>query len=206
MEDSKKVEKSSEIVEVKAIGTSGINKVTIKRKSDWQRITYKELNGTYFNDKTPDSIITVLDALITSGARCRIFFGDAETGYDWAESHNTIGTIDISTGSITIPVLITSNRIGGKISFSDQYIVKIVESSGGRVLWIHPNYQKPEFSISNRGDADFPHELPAEYVSSVIRTNGNAIFTNPVNFRSRKHAERYVEFLTGQRNRREYRL
>lgn len=184
----------------------GIKEVTVKTLSTGNVETYKVSNGTWYDVETPNELIRVLDQAERSQTRCRFFLGDQETGYDWCEEHDTMGTIGRSMGEIKIPLLIASSRSYGGGALLTSSIVKVVTSSGGILLWKHPKYQKPSFEIKVRDEDGFPANLPEEYQAAVFRLDKIDGVSNYANFRNKESAEGYVAFMTGERNSKAYGL
>ncbi|WPS85289.1 hypothetical protein SMD22_01290 (plasmid) [Brevibacillus halotolerans] len=199
MSNLARVRKFTEILKVKKGALHGVEEVAIKDISNGKIETRKVLNGIWYQENTPYELLPILDGLYRSGTRCRFYFGDIDTGYDWGCQNYILGTISISTGEINAPLLISSKRGYSGCALLTGSIVKIVASKGGQVLWKHPNYQKPEFEIINRGEEGFP-KLSEEYEAAVFRINDEDGRKNYANFNNRKKAEGYVAFMTGERN------
>lgn len=103
--------------------------------------TYKVVNGTSYDDRTPDSLVELLEQCRGNGLRLLVIYGDTQTG----EAHGTQiqerGRIGRSTGTNKVPLLVkTSRSLGGEVLYS-QFILQVRESKGGAVLWNHPNYK-----------------------------------------------------------------
>ena len=107
---------------------------------------YKVFNGVYYSAETTDDIILLLDKLRREGTRVRFrcYWGNAETGEDWNEVYDVVGTIGLSTGTIKIPLLIHNQRSLGGSGILTYCIVKIETSKGKRLIYQHPNYHLKE--------------------------------------------------------------
>lgn len=55
--------------------------------------SYKIVSGTFYDERTPDEIIRVLEAARLNRTRLHISLGDTETGRDWLEEWDTHGYI-----------------------------------------------------------------------------------------------------------------
>ena len=99
---------------------------------------YKVINGTFYNVKTSDKVINVLESCKRNNTRIILDYGDTETGISWGEDYDIIGTIGRSTGSIKVPLLIYNARSRGGGVILDHCIIGISESKGKRVLYSHP--------------------------------------------------------------------
>lgn len=199
------VRQLTEVVGIVDGTISGLKLMTIRTLSSGEVKTYKVVNGYYYNENTPDSLIRVLDGLARNDVRCRFFLGDQETGRDWAEEYDTMGTIGRSCGETKIPLLISSSRSLGGGALLTHCIVKVVASKGGQVLWQHPSYQKPEFVIRQRGEEGFAENIDEEYVASVYRIEDGKEVMH-ANFRTFAKAQGYVAFLKGDTNSKAYGL
>ena len=121
--------------------------------------TYKIYpSGTAYHIETPARVCEILENARTSGQRIQIYYGDAATGKNWNEEHDTRGTIGRSCGSVKIPILIATSRSLGGGSILDHRIVKIRNKYG--IIYRHENLQESTFEI-------VPSDLP-EYSHNVI--------------------------------------
>lgn len=100
-----------------------------------------------FNENTPEVVKNILTSYYNSQERIRLVYGNVETGTDWLEEYDVIGTIGRSNGTIKIPLLIHNSRSLGGGHILDHSIVKMVDVKTKRVLYQHENYQTPDFNI-----------------------------------------------------------
>ena len=98
----------------------------------------KVIDGTFFNDNTPDRVCEILSSCIGTRRRIRVFYGDRKTGRDWHEVYDTIGRIGRSTGTHKIPLMIAKSTSTGGPALLDHCIVKITEDK--RTLYQQSNY------------------------------------------------------------------
>lgn len=147
---------------------------------------YKVANGTYYNSKTDDKVIEVLEMAKALNYRVRVFYGDTETGREWLDEYDTMGTISRSTGSIKIPLMIKNSRSYGGAGILTDCIVKITINK--RLVYKHPNLKETEFSITTGDNVDYPWE---------VAINGEVTYAR---FKSEAQAERWVQFMKGNRN------
>ena len=99
---------------------------------------YKVVEGVSFSEETNDTVINVLLDAMKHKDRIRIFLGDAESGTDWCETFDTMGTVGLSYGPNKVPLLIHSIRsMGGDAILTDS-IVKITRNK--KVIYQHPKY------------------------------------------------------------------
>ena len=99
------------------------------------------------NEKTTSRVATLLNNLSMSQQRIRLVYGDTNTGKDWLEECDVIGTIGRSTGTKQMPLLIRNSRSTGGGSILDHCILKIVDVKSERILYQHEKYITPSFEI-----------------------------------------------------------
>lgn len=139
---------------------------------------YKIVNGISFDPRTPDKVCQILaNHCGDRSQRVRIFLGDTETGKDWFECYDTIGYIGRSTGTIKIPLMVSTSRSLGGGAILDHCIVKITINKN--VVYQHPKYHAP------------------------IEKRGNELYDTEKNFciyRNPKGVDRELQFFLGLRN------
>jgi hypothetical protein len=151
------------------------------------------INGTTYNDKTPAALVQALESARLSGLRVRLFFGDSETGADWAEENDVCGYIGRSCGTVKVPLLLHNQRSVGGREIMDNCVVRL--QIGGRDVWRHPGYTVPLLGIRKPPRFCGTVDLWADgYVAGVYR---NAV--NVANFKTEAAARRWVAFMTGER-------
>lgn len=150
---------------------------------------YKVVNGTSYYENTPDAVIRVLENAMRTNKRVRIFYGDTETGRDWEEIYDTIGTIGRSCGQNKKLLLIKNSRSHGGVAILTDYIVKITIDK--EIVYKHPKYYLPTMKIKEASDS-----LKADgYFYSVFADERNIY-----NCKTLKQAENEVAFHKGLRN------
>ena len=120
---------------------------------------YIEVNGTFYQKGTPQAVINALESARNNRTRVKIFYGDPETGRDWHEEHDTTGTIGRSTGSIKIPLLISTSRSSGGGAILTKNIVKIRDTQSGRVLYQNEKYKQPNIEIVESTTDGYTHDV-----------------------------------------------
>jgi hypothetical protein len=120
---------------------------------------HKIVNGTYYHPETPDEIVLVLERARANNTRIRLYLGDNDTGRSWLEEWDVEGTVGRSQGPIKIPLLLHNRRSLGGGGILTHCIIKVKESSTGRVLYQHPDFHTGEMEIH-------PSDLP-EYAEMV---------------------------------------
>lgn len=104
---------------------------------------YKIVNGTSYDERTPDEVIRVLENARQSHQRLHISLGETEgpqAGKDWLEEWDVMGYVGRSMGPVKVPLLIANRRSLGGGAILDHCVVRIRTSAGGRVLYQHPKY------------------------------------------------------------------
>lgn len=139
-----------------------------------------------FNDKTNLDVQRVINSAYNAKQRVRIVLGDNETGEDWLEEHDVIGTIGRSTGSIKTPLLIKSSRSLGGCAISTDCILKIVDVKSKRTLYEAKNYQKPVLVKCASQMDDYMYDI---YVSK------KGCNTLQARFKTEKQANNYIDFI-----------
>ena len=153
------------------------------------RETHKIVNGTFYSSNTPDEVIKILEDARINKKRIRIFLGDTETGKDWMESYDLIGTVGRSCGSFKVPLLIKNHQSLGGGAIFDYCIVKITINK--QVVYQHPKYHLPVFEIKESDE-----ELKEKGYFYSVFADGK----NNFNCRTKEKAEKWIAFLQGFRN------
>ena len=141
---------------------------------------YKVVDGVSFYEGTNESVIKILLDAIKHKNRIRIFYGDVESGKDWCETFDTIGTVGLSCGTEKIPLMIHSIRSMGGDAILTENIVKITKDK--KAIYQHPEYSC-NVSINENGNVE-------SYGYEIITLHGN----DPMK------AQRFLSFLKGERN------
>lgn len=145
---------------------------------------YKIINGTSYNKRTPDEVISILEDAMNTRKRIRLFYGDPDTGRDWMESYDTFGYIGRSCGNVKIPLLLSKSNSHGGSAILDNHIIRITIEKKNRYL--NKNYYLPELELKI-GTGKYPFQVFADGV----------LFST---FSTQKEAENYMSFLKGNRN------
>ena len=153
---------------------------------------YKERHGMHWDARTWNYVIDVLETARRNRTRLHLSLGYTEwhaanwgnalgtlfmeeplgakeLGRDWLEERDTHGCISRSTGSIRVPLLINNKRSIGGPALLDHCIVRIRASSGGRVLWQHPNYHHGKITIHLK---PIPEEWWGRVLTVEVRRDG----------------------------------
>ena len=141
---------------------------------------YKVVDGVSFYEGTNEKVINILLDAMKHKDRIRVFFGDAESGADWCEAYDTIGTIGLSMGPNKVPLLIHSIRSMGGDAIATDSIVKITRNK--KVI-----YQHPKYNCNIKIDGDYIVDNNGKNVSYFCTKDENK-------------RKRFFEFLKGERN------
>jgi len=125
-------------------------------------------------DKTK-TLKSVLDSLVNTKKRVRVWYGNPKTGKAFNEENENIGHVVTAPGFYNI--LLQSRRgTGGAIL--DEYIVKIVDAKKKTILWQHPDFSQATFTAEEK---------------QVLANN--LIFTKCEN---NQQAEKLAKFMNGE--------
>jgi len=96
---------------------------------------YKVVNGTYYDKRTPDDLVSVLESVRQKKERVVLVYGNVETGEVWESATTERGTIGRSTGSEKIPLLVRTSRSLGGEAILDYCILQVLKSRGGEIIY-----------------------------------------------------------------------
>ena len=133
--------------------------------------------------KTSSRVAVLLNRLTESKQRIRLVYGNTETGKDWLQEYDVVGSIGKSTGTNQIPLLISNSRSTGGGAILEDAILKIVDVKSKKVLYQHDKYIAPKFEV-------------------VILTDGYSVTIDgkmQANFKTSKHAKNYIDFMLCKR-------
>lgn len=163
-------------------------KGTVRQYADYQRALDEarkaNLSVTWFHPDTPIEVRRILERYRKSGKPLRLFYGDKETGRDWLEESDVVGTVARSCGVLKVPILLAKGESWG-VSILDHCIVKLVDVESRKELWAHPKYQPPAMEIVAERQGRYTH---AVYVDGVIHAR----------FTSYAKAAQWVAFMAGE--------
>lgn len=128
---------------------------------------YNVVNGTSYDFRTPDEVIRVLEQARLNRTRLHVSLGHTDgekIGLDWLEEFESNGYVGRSMGPIKVPLLIANRSSLGGGALLDHCIVRVRQSAGGRVLWLHPAYHFGTVEIHPKVE---PLELPDGRVLAV---------------------------------------
>jgi len=130
---------------------------------------YQEINGTFYDTRTPDAVIRVLESARLNRTRLHISLGETDNergmlGRDWIEEHDINGTVSRSMGPVKVPLLVANRKSLGGFALLDHCIVRIRTAAGGRVLYQHPVYHHGALEIRQKTT---PVNLPDGRVLTV---------------------------------------
>ncbi|MGE3406443.1 MAG: hypothetical protein AB7I37_06470 [Pirellulales bacterium] len=151
--------------------------------------TYREVNGTSYDARTPEEVIRVLESARQNRTRLHISLGDTATGKDWLEEFESHGYVGRSMGPVKVPLLIANRRSLGGGAILDHCVVRIRTAAGGRVLYQHPAYHHGSLEIRQKAD---PVELPDGRLLTVDVIRDGELHAS---FESINKARRWVQKL-----------
>lgn len=135
----------------------------------------KVMNGTHYDESTPDEVVRLLESYRAKGRRIRVRYGDPKTGRDWLEEHDVEGTVGRSTGEKKVPLLIHNRRSLGGAAMLDHCVVRIIDRPSGFVHYSHPKYHRPTLTVRKSRKAGFAEDVLADgTVHARFRKPGQA--------------------------------
>ena len=96
---------------------------------------HKIVNGTAYKKETSATVIKILEHSRIHKTRLVISYGDRSTGRIWEASRANRGHVGRLEGDVRVPVLLRTLTSNEGESILDNYIVQIMESRGGKVLY-----------------------------------------------------------------------
>ena len=139
-----------------------MNTLTIKH-SNGNETTYQLIQDgndlpIAYHVETSAKVIEVMERARKNKERVKLYYGDAATGKDWNQEHDTTGKIGLSRGrDARYPILVYNSRSYGGGSILDHCIVKI--KIEGRVYYQHPNYQQPILEVVPSDMPEYSHNV-----------------------------------------------
>jgi hypothetical protein len=160
--------------------------------------TYKVINDTWFDVRTPDEVIHLLELARRLNYYVWFRLGDPATGEDWMDCYAVCGFVGRSMGPIKIPILLRSRRsIGGGGMLTDSIVRLVVHRAGSRGVvpfnrqWQAATYKTPELFV------DYVLNYSDNRRTWVVKDKtANTIHGH---FKSIVQAKRYIDFITGRR-------
>lgn len=140
--------------------------------------------GTWFAPETPVAIQKLVNRLIHSNEKVRIFHGDRTTGRSWMEEFDVIGRVGRSTGTLKIPLLVSEEDNYGR-SLLEASIIRVIRCSDGKNLYRHPGFHVPPMQVVEN---EHPQYAASVLVEGVVEAR----------FKSYAKACHWVAFMTGE--------
>lgn len=170
---------------------------------------YKVYGGTWFHAGTDDEVAVRLEIARVNNTRVRVYYGDKDTGRSWLDEWHMMGTIGRSCGQIKIPLMIASARSMGGPGLLEHCIVAIQDVKTKRWEYRHPKFFVPPMAVreiekpGNRllQGLDDLVQRGARKLAQLGYTHGVYLpdGSNQANFKSAEKAQRYVQFMHGER-------
>lgn len=164
--------------------------------------THPASKKTWYRTGTPKAVAAILEAARASfsderehGTILRLFYGDPETGRDWAEEYDCVGFIGRSTGPKRVPLMmepllddvrsIITSGCGGAINTVN--VLRIIDVRRAEEVYRAKNYVLPQFAIdTKKGSGRYP---------VIVKREGTAVAT----FETHEQAAQWIAFMQGFR-------
>lgn len=164
--------------------------------------THPASKKTWYRAGTPKKVAAILEAARSSfcdnrhqGTILRLFYGDPQTGRDWAEEHECIGFVGRSMGPMRLPLIlepllddvreITSSSYGGSINTVN--VLRIIDVRRAEEVYRAKNYVLPQFAIdAKEGSGRYP---------VIVKREDTAVAT----FETHEQAAQWIAFMQGFR-------
>ncbi len=150
----------------------------------------KNIQSKGWEYKENEKLWNVISSLVHSGRRVRIWYGD-ETGRSWNEESDVTGYISRSTGDIKSPILINNSRSYSGDSLLDDCIIRIDDIKQKRTLYKHKNFHVEKMEVEIESGSEYPYRVMQHKDSGEVQ--------NIANFKDKKRALRWIDFMNGNR-------
>lgn len=144
--------------------------------------------GTHFHPETPLALTRLIDRMIRSGSRVRIFLGDVKTGKSWHDEYDVSGVLSRSMGPCKVPILVAPGARGGA-ALLDHCIIGMIQGAGNWI-WRHPKLDLGSWSVK---------ETCVEIEGKTYRAETHCDGKLYGRHRSLLSAQRLTRFMTGER-------
>lgn len=146
------------------------------------------------DEGTKPEVGKALEHLLAQQVRCRIWYGDTETGLAWPDEHDVLGTIGRSTGPRKAALLIhNANSMGGGAILT-ACIVRIDTTWDRQTLYKHPTFHT-KFERARVGTTPPDREHHKTHPWSVVNDDGEYVAA----FKNERQATRWIAFMRGER-------
>ena len=143
---------------------------------------------------TKPEVGKILERLLAQRVRCRIWYGDAETGRAWPEEHDVLGTIGRSTGPKKAALLLPNADSMGGGAILTACIVRIDTTWDHQTLYKHPTFHT-KFERARVGTTPPDREHHKTHPWSVVNDDGEYVAA----FKNERQATRWIAFMRGER-------
>lgn len=119
--------------------------------------TYKVIDGTSFDENTPDAVCNAINRALKSRERVQIWYG--EDGKSWNDEHDMHGRFWRSMGPRKIPLMILTRRSTGGGAVLDHCIIRIYSLDQKRDLYRAPDYVPSVFTMRKSDMEGYTNEV-----------------------------------------------
>ena len=144
--------------------------------------TSVEVQG--FTPGTELAVIVLVSLAVKTGQRVRIWYGDPQTGESWEIEDNVTGVIVEGPEGLSLKKQVTSKY--SRLIPTDCIVRLII---GSVEVYKHPDFRQPEYCIEEQEKFTPAPWWVSEHRSMIVVKR----------FYTRVEAERWIEYMKGQR-------
>jgi hypothetical protein len=148
----------------------------------------RKIDGEFKVYENAERIAKALKYCYENNMRCRIWYGDSETGESWLDEIDITGYVKRSGGCLKVPLLVYNSRSWGGGEILMNAIVRIDCIKTKEKLYVHKNFHVPSLVI-----------VPSDTDGYEWQVENGTTGRVCARFKTRIQAERYIEFMKGER-------
>lgn len=145
------------------------------------------------DEGTKPEVARALERLLATKLRCRIWYGDTETGLAWPEERDVLGTIGRSAGPKKVALLLHNGKSIGGGAILTARIVRIDTTWDHQTLHKHPTFHT-NLELARVGTTPVDRDHHKTHPWSVVN-DGEYVAA----FKNERQAARWIAFMRGER-------
>lgn len=148
----------------------------------------RKIDGEFKFFESSERIAKALRYCYENRERCRIWYGNRETGESWLEEFDVTGYVKRSSSCLKVPLLVYKSTSYGGIEIPTSAIVRIDCIKTTATLYTHTNFHVPPLVIVESDTDGYEWQVENGTTGRVC-----------ARFKTLIQAERYIEFMKGER-------